>query len=137
MVFGSSVYGFDISENGRAGAGMYRGGAGVLHEYRILSDKADISSFFGRGKTAPWGIDGGSDGSCNVIDVLDQSGKHKASFSRTSRYPLKKGDLVQLRTGHGGGWGNPKQRDKQKIQSDIDNGYISKQSAQEIYSYGE
>lgn len=128
-------YGFHIDKNSSAGAGKHRGGVGVVHEYRILSDTADISSFFGRGKTAPWGIDSGKDGSCNTIDVFDKEGNHKASFSRISRFALIKGDLLRLTTGHGGGWGDPLLRDAASVEEDIKNGYITSQVAKEVYGY--
>lgn len=119
--------------NNTAGAGEFRGGNGVVLDYRILSDDADISSFFGRGITNPWGINEGEEGSCNYVQVFDDQGNEKARFSRTSRYPLKKGDLIRLVTGNGGGWGNPNKRPKAKVLADIKNGFISERDAQSIY----
>ena len=104
-------------------------------DYRILSDNADISSFFGRGITPPCGVDEGEEGSCNYVDVFDEQGNAKACFSRTSRYPLEKGDLLRLVTGNGGGWGNPRNRPKAKVQNDIKNGFITVQEAQSIYNF--
>ncbi|PHI35708.1 5-oxoprolinase [Pseudoalteromonas sp. GCY] len=120
-----------------AGAGQYRGGNGVILEYRILEDGADISSFFGRGITPPWGVDGGQSGSCNYAEVVGADGKVKAKFSRTSRYPLQKGDILRLVTGNGGGWGEPKLRDKKAIAKDILNGFITVQDAKSIYQYNQ
>ena len=119
--------------NNTAGAGEFRGGNGVVLDYRILSDDADISSFFGRGITNPWGINEGEEGSCNYVQVFDDQGNEKTRFSRTSRYPLKKGDLIRLVTGNGGGWGNPNKRPKAKVLADIKNGFISERDAQSIY----
>ena len=119
--------------NNTAGAGEFRGGNGVVLDYRILSDDADISSFFGRGITNPWGINEGEEGSCNYVQVFDDQGHEKTRFSRTSRYPLKKGDLIRLVTGNGGGWGNPNKRPKAKVLADIKNGFISERDAQSIY----
>ncbi|MDO6774376.1 5-oxoprolinase [Shewanella sp. 10N.286.52.C2] len=121
--------------NDSSGAGEYRGGNGVILDYRILSDNTDISSFFGRGITAPWGIDEGHDGSCNYVEVFDDQDNLKARFSRTSRYKLKKGDLLRLVTGNGGGWGNPSKRPKADVLNDIKNGFITEQDAQVIYNF--
>jgi N-methylhydantoinase B len=123
-------YGFSDDD---AGAGEYRGGKGVVLDYRILSEKADISSFFGRAITPPWGIDGGETGSCNYVEVLDKNGNHKAKFSRTSRYPLVKGDILRLVTGNGGGWGEPIKRASDKVMADLKNGFISNKQATELY----
>jgi N-methylhydantoinase B len=117
-----------------AGAGEFRGGNGVILDYRILSDNADISSFFGRGITKPWGIDEGAEGSCNYVEVFDKDGNAKARFSRTSRYALKKGDLIRLVTGNGGGWGNPLKRPQSEVLDDIKNGFLTEQEAQQLYA---
>ncbi len=117
-----------------AGAGEFRGGNGVILDYRILSDNADISSFFGRGITKPWGIDEGAEGSCNYVEVFDKDGNPKARFSRTSRYALKKGDLIRLVTGNGGGWGNPLKRPQSEVLDDIKNGFLTEQEAQQLYA---
>lgn len=119
--------------NSSTGAGEFRGGNGVVLEYRVLADGADISSFFGRGITPPWGIAGGQAGSCNYVEVLDNQGKVKTTFSRTSRYPLQKGDVIRLITGNGGGWGNPNLRKKSAIERDIMNGFITQEQAARIY----
>ncbi|MCH1930497.1 hydantoinase B/oxoprolinase family protein [Shewanella sp. A25] len=118
-----------------AGAGQYRGGNGVILEYRILNENADLSSFFGRGITPPWGIDGGAEGSCNYVEIIDQHGTVKAKFSRASRYPLAKGDLIRLVTGNGGGWGAPKNRHPIAIAKDLQNGFITKAEALHIYGH--
>ena len=120
--------------NDSSGAGEFRGGNGVVLDYRILSDNADISSFFGRGITAPWGIDEGADGSCNYVEVFDSDGKAKAKFSRKSRYALNKGDLLRLVTGNGGGWGNPAKRSKIDVLNDVKNGFITEKDAKTIYN---
>ena len=120
-----------------AGCGEFRGGKGVILEYRVLGDGADISSFFGRGITPTWGTNGGQNGSCNYIAIIDSDGNEKARFSRKSRYPLEKGDLIRLVTGNGGGWGDPLKRSAQSITKDIVNGFISEQEAIEIYQYNQ
>lgn len=132
--YGVLVEQYSFSNN-PGGAGEFRGGNGVVLDYRILSDDTDISSFFGRGITAPWGIDEGKEGSCNYVQVFDSEGNEKARFSRTSRYTLNKGDLIRLVTGNGGGWGNPAKRPKDKVIADIKNGYITQAQAKKLYPH--
>jgi len=50
-----------------AGIGRFRGGLGLVRDYRILSAEADLTATFGRFKFPPWGMDGGGDGSVNAI----------------------------------------------------------------------
>jgi N-methylhydantoinase B len=103
------------------GAGRWRGGRGVALEYRILGKRAWISTFFGRGKTPPWGMDGGVDGSCSYAEVVRHDGSRQR-FARANRVPLQQGDLLRLVTAHGGGWGDPTTRSSQARAEDEHNG---------------
>ena len=46
---------------------------------------------------------------------------------------LKAGDLVCVETGGGGGYGLPQARTLERIQRDLDAGYISKAAAERDY----
>uniref|UniRef100_UPI001F310826 hydantoinase B/oxoprolinase family protein n=1 Tax=Pseudomonas pseudonitroreducens TaxID=2892326 RepID=UPI001F310826 len=109
-------------------AGRQRGGRGVVLDYRILSDKAWISTFFGRGVTPPWGVDGGGEGTCNYAEVLSADGGRKR-FSRANRVPLQQGDLLRLVTANGGGWGPPEERPLTAIEADVAAGYLKRDQA--------
>ncbi|MGE8405426.1 MAG: hydantoinase B/oxoprolinase family protein [Pseudomonas sp.] len=122
-------YGFHDEDGG---AGRHTGGRGVRLDYRILSPKAWISTFFGRGITPPWGIEGGQEGSCNFAEVTRGDGQ-KQRFSRANRVALQQGDLLRLVTANGGGWGPAAQRSAEAIREDIRNGYISEQQALRDY----
>ena len=66
--------------------------------------------------------------------IIHSKGKDK----RVTRIPstkLSKGDLLKIVTGSGGGFGNPKQRKKENVLSDIENGFISKKDAEKIYNF--
>jgi N-methylhydantoinase B len=65
-------YAFNI---GSAGAGRWRGGEGIIRDYEILSDAATVTGVFTRHQFAPWGVDGGRDGSRNEIVVLPCDGQ--------------------------------------------------------------
>ncbi|MFA1822756.1 hydantoinase B/oxoprolinase family protein [Virgibacillus oceani] len=130
-------YGVEIEEyalrNDGAGAGAYIGGSGVIRSYRALSDNQMVSVTFGRNKFLPWGILGGNEGSANEFYVIKANGEKKGPFSIYARYPLNKGDVVQLITGTGGGYGDPYKRKKEQIIEDVRNGYISLNQAKEMY----
>ncbi len=115
--------------NEDGGAGKFRGGRGVMLDYRILSETAHLSTMFARGKTPPWAIDDGAVGSCNYAYVIHPDGSETPRFSKIGRLALKKGDIVRLITGTGGGWGNPAKRDPDKIREDILDGYLSEEQA--------
>ncbi len=42
-------------------------------------------------------------------------------------------DIVRIHTGNGAGYGDPRNRDKDAVRSDIQNGYVTPERAQEIY----
>ena len=48
---------------------------------------------------------------------------------------LNKGDILKIVTGSGGGFGNPKKRKRERIIEDVENGFISKETAKKIYNF--
>jgi N-methylhydantoinase B len=116
-----------------AGAGHWRGGSGIVREYRILSDDATLTASFGRHEYTPWGVGGGLPGSCNEVLVIPADGSPPVRAGTFSRHALRHGDRVRLVTGSGGGWGDPRDRDKELVARDLANGYITPESAAGVY----
>ena len=56
-------------------------------------------------------------------------------YLKTNTLSLKKGDIVQIRTGGGGGYGDPLERDRKAVREDIENGYITAEHAEKYYGY--
>lgn len=120
--------------NEHGGAGEYRGGKGVVLDYRIVSDEAFLTATFGRHKFLPWGMAGGQDGSRNYIKVIRRDGREEV-FGKVARLRLEKGDLVRLMTGNGGGYGDPRKRPMEKVAEDLKNEYITPAQARDLYGY--
>lgn len=118
-----------------AGAGKQRGGPGVIRSYRALSDNQFFTASFGRHKTNAWGADGGNDGSNNEFYIEKSDGQIDGPFGKYNQYKLNKGDRVVLKTATGGGYGNPTDRARKEIESDIKNGYITLEQAKQDYNY--
>ncbi|MEM2614798.1 MAG: hydantoinase B/oxoprolinase family protein [Nitrososphaerota archaeon] len=114
------------------GHGKFRGGFGLRKDYRILADEAVLVCSINRIKYPPWGIDGGFPGSPNHIVVI-RNGKVIWDGGRVFGFKLKKEDIVSIRSGGGGGWGNPFERDPQLVLEDYKNGLISVEEAKRIY----
>lgn len=131
--YGVHINRYALHNNG-GGAGRQRGGQGVVLEYRINADGMELSTFFGRGKTPPWGMAGGQDGSCNYAVVVSGN-KPGDPVSMASRVPLQKGDLVRIYTGAGGGWGVPNERAPELLALDLRDGYITREQAEQEYGY--
>ncbi len=50
---------------------------------------------------------------------------------------LKKDDVIQIMTGTGAGWGDPKKRDRELVAADLKNEFITEKEAEMIYGYSE
>jgi N-methylhydantoinase B len=123
-------YGFDITEGGE---GKFRGGRGLVRDYRIVADEAWYTGTFGRHKYLPWGLEGGAQGSRNYTKMIFADGRKPDVFGKTAQYHMKKGDVTRLITGTGGGYGNPMERPVEKIVEDLRNGYITLEIAEKSY----
>jgi N-methylhydantoinase B len=120
-------FGFDIVD---AGAGRTRGGRGLVRDYRITADEAWYTGTFGRHKFLPWGMSGGSQGSRNYTEMMFADGRPPEIFGKAAQYHLKKNDVARLITATGGGYGNPLERPVEDVVSDVKNGYITLEQAE-------
>ena len=53
-----------------SGHGKFRGGLGMIKDYRMLCDEASFTTAINRGKIPPWGAMGGANGTTNYICLL-------------------------------------------------------------------
>ena len=126
------IHRYDYNVEAGVGAGRQRGGFGLVREYEIECDDALLYASFGRTVTRPWGVDGGGAGSCNGIEVIrDGATQH---LTRTPRFAVTRGDRIRIRTGGGGGWGDPLTRDPHAVARDVRDGLLS--IADATASYG-
>lgn len=114
------------------GHGKFRGGFGVIRDYRVLCSEANLTVTAGRSKFPTWGVEGGMRGTPNY-PVIYKEGKEPRVTQRIAAFKMEKGDMVSLRTGGGGGWGDALTRDPERVQRDVKNGYVSVEDAQNIY----
>ena len=118
----------------RAGAGRYRGGFGLVRDYQILSEMAELTTTFGRHLYPPWGAEGGADGSPNGVSVIPAGQDEPVLWrGKLARYPLHQGDVARLVTGVGGGYGDPWTREPALVQQDICNDLLTIEDARRLY----
>jgi len=122
-------YTFAIEDGG---AGKFRGGRGLIRDYRITADEAYLTATFGRHKFLPWGMAGGKEGSRNYVKILHKDGR-EVIFGKAARYRLEKGEVARLVTATGGGYGDPYERSVEKVLEDLKNGYITPEQAERDY----
>ncbi len=114
------------------GHGEFRGGRGVTLDYRIGTDSFTVTGSFGRFKFPPWSMEGGRSGSRNELQIIRADGSVQ-TVGKVTGLQLGKGDLVRMTTASGGGWGDPRRRNKEKVRSDVRNQYITAAQASEYY----
>ncbi|HEX7072792.1 MAG TPA: hydantoinase B/oxoprolinase family protein [Hyphomicrobiaceae bacterium] len=113
------------------GAGAFNGGMGLFRRFRVLKEDVTLSLYSDRFRLPPKGREGGCDGTCASLFVLRDG--ERIELGATSTFALKRGDLVEIRLPGGGGWGNPRERDRELVVRDLEDGLISRDFARDRY----
>ncbi|MEE2721103.1 MAG: hydantoinase B/oxoprolinase family protein [Pseudomonadota bacterium] len=115
------------------GAGEFRGGLGCENTVQARADLM-LNAQVERMHCKPWGLNGGLDAEGNSV-VLRAEGEWKEDFPNakllTAR--IKEGDAFAVRSGGGGGFGNPYSRIAEMVAQDVRQGYVSVESAERDY----
>ena len=114
-----------------AGAGRFRGAQGALKVYEILCDDVVLTAFSDRHQFAPRGLFGGGDGTTNAWTLV-RDGK-EIELPNVVVHQLKRGDVLRVRAGGAGGYGDPRRRDHAAVAKDVREGRVSPQSARGTY----
>ena len=82
----------------------------------------------------PWGLAGGLEAAGNEV-ALRIDGKEIADLpnGKLAQRRLKAGDVFVYRAGGGGGFGPPLEREANRVAEDVRQGYVSHDSARDIY----
>ena len=125
-----------IADSG--GAGRMRGGLGTrrIDAGRGRRDHGQRRCF---DRTKPgfgaWGLDGGGKGGRGAIMVKRRGDAEFRTFSEVfgtvspskfTNIRLEPGDEVLIDSPGGGGYGDPRQRDRARVQRDVDEGFVSR-----------
>jgi N-methylhydantoinase B len=113
------------------GAGMFRGGLGVRRVYEVLNEGILLSTNGDRHNTAPWALNGGHEGSKAMFAII-RDGKLKRLPAATN-IELRQGDEVIIEISGGGGFGDPRARDRALVRRDLKEERISVAAATEVY----
>lgn len=117
-----------------AGPGQWRGGIGTYNILHPLHTRLSIASFGEAEIFPPAGVAGGFHSISNEHWVLDtKTGKPKKHFPLCSlNYCEEDEDWLVISQG-GGGFGDPLDRDPERVSKDARNGFISIESAMDDY----
>jgi N-methylhydantoinase B len=115
------------------GAGRRRGGLGVERVVRARGSMV-VNNQSERAHCRPWGLHGGLDGTGNAVEIRID-GKWKTDFpnAKVLVAQLKPGDAFKIRSGGGGGYGDPLERPMKLVQNDVRQGYVTVAAAAELY----
>jgi N-methylhydantoinase B len=114
------------------GAGRYRGGLGLDMKVRNLVEGKWNFERTRRSKCPPWGIAGGTAGEPGG-NLLKLPGEKAFKWITGANIPVPLNSQAIVRTGGGGGWGDPLERDAALVAADAAEGLISRQAARELY----
>ncbi len=107
-------YGF-VPDSG--GAGKFRGGLAIVRQYRFTGEEATLQIRSDRRKFLPYGLAGGKPGTPS-LNILNPEKEHRVLDSKIL-LTLKHGDVLRHILAGAGGWGNPFERDVQKVLEDV------------------
>jgi N-methylhydantoinase B len=122
-----------IADSG--GAGQWRGGLAEEMVIRAMPDGADprapivLSGSAGRMRFPPAGALGGRSGALGRIEVNGRATPPASS----PEVVFGPNDVVRLLLPGGGGYGDPKKRDRRLIERDLKNGYVTEEAAAREY----
>ena len=116
-----------------AGPGRWRGGLGTRTRVRYYGEETGGSTH-GDGTMEPSpGILGGGAGTLNQVEFLFPDGARRNAHAMEIIPDIPPGTVSVHDGGGGGGYGPPEERDLERVDEDLRNGFISGKAAVEIY----
>jgi N-methylhydantoinase B len=112
------------------GDGRRRGGLGQRRAYRVLCERAELSTMVERMRVRPWGVAGGRAGAPFVITCEAQGGGTAPVGGKENR-DLRRGDVIVLESSGGGGYGPPEERPAALRRADLESGYVTLDGGEE------
>jgi N-methylhydantoinase B len=118
-----------------AGAGRFRGGMGVLRDYRVLGDDIVVSLSSERQHVAALGAQGGEKGALGAFVLNPGTPEERKLPAAAADVKLPRGSVLRIATPAGGGYGKAKERDRAAIGRDLNEERIGREAAREDYDY--
>jgi N-methylhydantoinase B len=115
------------------GAGRYRGGCGIIREYEILAEEAVLAVRIDGVQNPPWGIAGGKQGGVGRAVLNPGTAAERVLVPLSDGNRVRRGDVLRIETGGGGGYGPPFDRPAEEVLEDVLAGFVSVAAARAEY----
>ncbi len=109
------------------GPGRFRGGMAIRRKLRAVDHQATVNLGGPNNIVPAWGLDGGHPGGKARIELDEGVKLHRRDGV------IGPGQWAAAVTSGGGGYGDPRQRDRDLVRRDLREGRISSRAAREIY----
>lgn len=113
------------------GAGRFRGGTGLRRKITVL-EEATVAISTERNTSSPWGLAGGKPGRTSHCRLELPDGT-TAELPGKCTQTVPRGSTITLETAGGGGYGDPRERNRSALQQDIRDGLVSRDMAKTQY----
>jgi N-methylhydantoinase B len=111
-----------VSDSG--GAGRWRGGLSLQREYELL-ENATVVRRYDKSRFPPAGLAGGKPGGAARFVIRLGTADERATQA-SGRYEMAAGERFLLQSAGGGGYGDPRQRDRAALSRDNAEGYVTR-----------
>jgi len=124
------------------GPGRHRGGLAVRRDLEVLAPEVTASALMDRAEHGAWGLFGGLPGRCAALLVRRAGDDRFRDFteafgtispSKLSGVVLRAGDVVRIESAGGGGFGDPREREPDRVLRDVIEGLVSPAEAARAY----
>ena len=115
------------------GPGRWRGGCGLIREIEVLAPEATVSMRIDSVEHPPWGVAGGHAAGTGRCVVNPGRPDERTLRPLSDGNIVRRGDVVRIETGGGGGWGHPFDREPERVLADVRGGFVSRANAEEHY----
>jgi N-methylhydantoinase B len=115
------------------GPGKYRGGMGVVRDYRVLADDIVVSLSSERQHVAAAGGGGGGRGTLGAFVLNPDSAHERKLPAAAADVKLPRGSVLRISTPSGGGYGHARERDPAHVERDLLEERVSAGQARSVY----
>ena len=109
------------------GDGRFRGGVGSVLDLTMELAREARANTAGDGvRYPPYGLLGGRDGRTHRYRLRSRDGRLRTLKTKEVGIPIRPGDVLEVESAGGGGYGEPRERTPEARQADRDNGLVTR-----------